>query len=58
MPGTFSFYVLTGLTAGYLGVLVHCFFDTQLYSFQLSFLFWMALGLTVALTNADEKMFT
>jgi len=55
MPVTLNFYILIGLTSGYLGFLVHCFFDTQLYSFQLSFLFWVVLGLTVALTDSEGK---
>lgn len=46
-----NFFILTGLTAGLLGYLVHSFFDIHLYSFQLSFLFWVVLGLTVALTQ-------
>lgn len=40
--------LLAGLTAGLFGFLVSSFFDTQLYSLQLSVLFWMMLGITVA----------
>jgi O-antigen ligase len=39
---------LLGLIAGILGFLVHSFFDTQLYSLQLSFLFWTMVGLLAA----------
>lgn len=49
-------YILIGLTAGLLGFLVHSFFEVNLYSFQLSFLFWVVLGLTVALySRLDQK---
>ena len=51
MPAKIEFYILTGLTAGLLGYLAHAFFDVHLYSFELSFLFWVVLGLTVALTQ-------
>ena len=40
--------LLSGLTAGTFGFLVASFFDTQLYSLQLSVLFWTMLGITVA----------
>jgi len=55
MPVSLNFFILIGLTSGYLGILVHCFFDTQLYSFQLSFVFWIILGLTVASSNNEGK---
>ena len=51
MPKSLNFFLLTGLTAGLLGFLVHSFFEVHLYSFQLSFLFWVLLGLAVALTS-------
>jgi len=50
MPKSPNFLILIGLTAGLLGFLVHSFFEVHLYSFQLSFLFWVVLGLTVALS--------
>jgi len=50
MPKSLNFFLLTGLTAGLLSFLVHSFFEVHLYSFQLSFLFWVVLGLTVALS--------
>jgi O-antigen ligase len=50
-----NYFVLIGLTAGLLGFLVHSFFEVHLYSFQLSFLFWTVLGLTVALSSNLEK---
>ncbi len=49
-------FILIGLNAGLLGFLVHSFFDTQLYSSQLSFLFWTILGLCVALhSNLNQN---
>ena len=51
-----NFFLLIGLTGGLLGFLVHSFFEVHLYSFQLSFLFWVVLGLTVALSsNLDHE---
>jgi len=51
MPKSLDFFLLMGLNAGLVGFLVHSLFDTHLYSFQLSFLFWVILGLTVALSS-------
>jgi len=51
IPVSLSSYILIGLSSGFMGILVHCSFDTQLYSFQMSFLFWVMLGLTVALSS-------
>ena len=51
-----NFFILIGLTAGLLGFLIHSFFDSHLYSFQLSFLFWVTLGLTIALySNLNQN---
>ena len=50
IPRSLNFFILTGLTSGLLGFLVHGSFEVHLYSFQLSFLFWVVLGLTVALS--------
>jgi len=47
---------LIGLTSGLLGFLVHSLFEVHLYSFQLSFLFWIVLGLTVALSAILEQV--
>ncbi len=55
MPKSLNFFLLTGLTAGLLGFLVHSFFEVSLYSFQLSFLFWVVLGLTVALSSKLDQ---
>ncbi|MCX5700361.1 MAG: O-antigen ligase family protein, partial [Candidatus Omnitrophica bacterium] len=44
-----NYFILIGLTAGLLGFLVNSFFEVSLYSFQLGFLFWVVLGLTVTL---------
>lgn len=50
-----NYFILIGLTAGLMAFLVHSFFEVHLYSFQLSFLFWVVLGLTVASSsNLDE----
>jgi O-antigen ligase len=53
--GSLRQFALIGLTAGLLGFLVHSFFEVHLYSFQLSFLFWIVLGLTVALSSIPEQ---
>jgi hypothetical protein len=41
--------LLGGLIGGLFGFLVASFFDVHLYSLQLSVLFWMMLGVAVAL---------
>ncbi|MFA5311632.1 MAG: O-antigen ligase family protein [Candidatus Omnitrophota bacterium] len=53
VPKSLDSFILIGLSGGLLSFLVHSFFDVHLYSFQLSFLFWIVLGLTVAATNAN-----
>lgn len=53
VPKSLNSFILIGLSGGLLSFLVHSFFDVHLYSFQLSFLFWIVLGLTVAATNAN-----
>ncbi len=55
ISGSLNYYILTGLIAGLFGFLVHSFFEVHLYSFQLSFLFWILLGLTVALSSSLEQ---
>ncbi len=40
-------FLLLGLLSGVLGFLAHSFFDTNLYSLQLAFLFWVWVGLIV-----------
>jgi len=55
IPKSLNSYILIGLTAGLMGFLVHSFFEVHLYSFQLSFLFWTVLGLTVALISSLES---
>jgi len=42
-------FFLLGVLCGIFGFLVHSFFDTQLYSLQLSVLFWFMLGLAVSM---------
>ncbi len=55
-PVSFNSFILIGLSAGLFGFLVHSAFETHLYSFQLSFLFWLLLGFTVALSsNLDQE---
>lgn len=41
-------FILLGLICGMVGFLVHSFFDTDLYSLQISVLFWLILGLIAA----------
>lgn len=43
-------FVLLGFICGIFGFLVHCFFDVDLYSLQLSYLFWFFTGLTYCLS--------
>lgn len=45
--------VLLGLLCALFGFLVHSFFDTQFYSLQLAYLFWVILGITVAVTRLE-----
>jgi len=40
-------FVLLGLLSGMVGFLVHSFFEVNLYSLQLAFLFWVWAGLIV-----------
>jgi putative inorganic carbon (hco3(-)) transporter len=54
-PRSLNYFLLIGLTAGLVGFLVHSFFEVHLYSFQLSFIFWTLLGLTVALSSSLDK---
>jgi O-antigen ligase len=49
-PASLSLFACVGLAAGLFGFLIHSFFEVHLYSFQLSFLFWTVLGLTIALS--------
>ena len=50
-PKSLSSFILIGLTGGLMSLLVHSFFDVHLYSFQLSFLFWIILGFIVSLSS-------
>lgn len=48
-------YIFMGLFAGLLAFLAHSFFDTQLYSLQLSILFWVMLSfVTIFLSKKGE----
>ena len=40
-------FLLLGLLSGYIGFLVHSFFEVNLYSLQLAFLFWIWVGLII-----------
>lgn len=41
-------FLLLGLVFGAVGLLIHSFLDTDLYSLQLSFLFWIWVGLIIS----------
>ncbi len=47
--------LLLGLLGGIIAFLAHSFFDTNLYSLQLSVLFWSMLGLAVARVKCNKK---
>ncbi len=46
-------FLLIGLVCGMIGFLVHSFFDTHLYSLQISILFWLMMGIIAAKTSID-----
>lgn len=48
-------FMLLGILTGIFGFLVHSFFDTHLYSLQLSILFWFMAGYAVAITRFEVK---
>lgn len=48
-------YLLLGLLAGVVGFLVHIFFEVNLYSLRLAFLFWVWVGLILRILNGNEK---
>ena len=50
-----SNFALLGFICALFGTLVHIFFDNHLYSLQLSALFWLMLGVIVALTKQEEE---
>lgn len=49
-------YILLGISCGIFGFLVHSFFDTHLYSLQLSVLFWSMAGILVAATKLKTEV--
>lgn len=49
--------MLLGLICGFFAYLVQICFDSQLYSLELSVLFWFMAGFILAITNADAKIF-
>ncbi len=48
-------FLLLGLLSGIAGFLVHTFFDANLYSLQLAYLFWVWISLIVARLNTVYK---
>ena len=48
-------FILLGAFCGVCGFLAHSFFDSQLYSLQLSILFWFMLGFLSASSQANTK---
>ncbi|MBF0385192.1 MAG: O-antigen ligase family protein [Candidatus Omnitrophica bacterium] len=50
------FVILTGISCGIFAFLAHSFFDTNLYSLQLSALVWTAMGMAVAMYNNLENL--
>jgi O-antigen ligase len=51
----FSHAVLSGISAGIIVTLMHSAVDTNLYSLQLSVLFWVMLGVNAAVIKATER---
>lgn len=50
-----EYLLILGLMAGILGFLVNAFFDTTLYALRLVSLFWVMMGILVALCNIAER---
>lgn len=50
----FLYPLIVGLTLGVVAYLVHSFFDTNLYSLNLSYLFWISIGVLMSLVNLSE----
>jgi O-antigen ligase len=48
-------FILLGLICGILGFAVHSFFDTHLYSLQLSALFWLMSGFSQGLIDKAKQ---
>jgi len=44
----FKDFLLLGLLSGFIGFLIHSFFDVNLYSLRLAVLFWLWVGLIIA----------
>ena len=51
-----SNFILLGFICAFFGFLLQSFFDNQLYSLQLSALFWFMAGVTVALTKQEKEV--
>lgn len=49
-------FILLGFICAFFGFLLQSFFDNQLYSLQLSALFWFMAGVTVALTKQEKEV--
>ena len=50
-------FLILGILCALFGFIVHSFFDNQLYSLQLSVLFWLLLGILSALINSATNSF-
>ena len=48
-------FLILGILCALFGFIVHSFFDNQLYSPQLSALFWLLLGILSALINSTDN---
>lgn len=49
-------FVLLGFLCGFFALLVHTFFDTQLYSPQTAILFWSVAGIISVMTSREIKV--
>lgn len=54
-PSAFQNSFILGLSLGLIAFLVHSFFDTNLYSLNLSALFWLGMGLVAAKLPDDKN---
>lgn len=49
-------FILLGLLTGAAGFLIHSFFDTNMYSFKLAFLFWVWTGIILNLSSSGGSL--
>jgi O-antigen ligase len=52
--GNYPTWFLAGALAGTFGFLTHSFFDNQLYSLQMSYLFWLMAGLLASVSSENH----